>query len=647
MRKYFLFLVCLLAWRCEAKLPEISPEDVTAKAKEMMEAHAFHKTLTPLLIQRTLNNYLENLDPNKTYFIEADIKKWATASDALMQAIMHDYDQGKFPVFETIHQEFIKAIERRHQLETSIDYQQLPKNVNATEFKEMAWATSEDELKTRLKRMRTLQLETAAQYNHEPQEKSLQRILKRQAKHEENMLVSEPQERQRLISSHILKATASAMDDHTVYFTPDEASQFMINVQQRLCGIGVQLRDNINGFSIVKIVEGGPAANDKQLKVKDRIIAVNGEPVVGMDIVDAVDLIRGDVNTPVLLTVIRDHLAADGTPQEEKLEFSILRGEIVLKESRFKVSYEPYGTGIIGYCKLHSFYQDDESSSTADLEQEIYKLKKDHHLLGLILDLRYNSGGLLTQAVGVTGLFINKGIVVSIKDENGKIQHLRNLNGIVTWDGPLIVLTNRMSASASEIVALTLQNYGRALIVGDDHTFGKGSYQTFTLTTADPNKLNLQGEYKVTRGGFFSVGGLSPQLTGVTSNIMVPGPLTESKIGEMFGKYPLENASIKPNFEDDLSDIPLLQREKVRKLYHLGQQEKLKIYKPYLGILKSNTGIRLAGNLNYQNFLREIKKGASEEKNLKANFGQNDLQLEETYAIMKDLILMMKEQNVS
>ena len=131
----------------------------------------------------------------------------------------------------------------------------------------------------------------------------------------------------------MLKATASALDSHTAYFTPDEAAQFMIGVQQRLYGIGAQLRDDISGFSVIKIIEGGPAAEGKALKVKDRIIAINGEPVVGMDIVDAVELIRGEENTPVVLTVIRETKDGD-TKKEETLDIKIIRKEVVLKRRR-------------------------------------------------------------------------------------------------------------------------------------------------------------------------------------------------------------------------------------------------------------------------------------------------------------------------
>lgn len=643
MRKYFIILFFFLISSCEGKLPSIGPEDVTAKSKEFMKAHASQKKLTPALAQRILNNFIENLDVNKTYFIQSDIEEWLHPQEAQLQKIVDDYENHDFKVFENIHDVFVKAIERRRRFEKKIDYTDLPSHVNVAEFKDIPWAKSEDELVDRLKRIRALQLETASQLNEEMKDKSLQRIAKRQAKYEDEMNLSDPGEHQRLLLSQVLKATASALDSHTVYFTPGEAAQFMINVQQRLYGIGAQLRDDINGFTVVKVVEGGPAAQSKLLKAKDRIIAVNGEPVVGMDIGDAVDLIRGEAHTPVVLTIIRETKEPDEEQKEEKLDVSILRGEVVLKEMRYKTSYEPFGEGVIGYLKLHSFYQDKDSSSASDLEKEINRLKKEHHLEGLILDLRYNSGGLLSQAVAVTGLFISKGIVVSIKDENGRIQHLRDLDETTAWDGPLIVLVNRMSASASEIVAQTLQDYGRAIVVGDDHTFGKGSYQTFTLGTNEHEQVNPQGEYKVTRGRYYTVSGKTPQLVGVMADIEVPGPLSESEIGERFGKIPLENDHIKSNFDDDLLDIPILQRDKIRRLYRFNLQEKLDTYEPFLNDLKSHSASRLTNNLNYQNMIREIKKKDDSDPEVVENFGQNDMQLEESFNIMKEILFMMNQ----
>lgn len=638
-RLLFVFIILLFSLSVEAKYPDLTPAKTTQKLNEVMKAHASHKELNSEIIRRALNNYLDILDPAKTYFIESDIHQWLEPSDALVDQIIVDYRNNQFSEFEKINGAMVSAIERRRTLDKQIQNDALPKKVPSSEFKDMKWVTNESELLDRLKKIRSLQIETSTKLNDEDKDKAFQRIAKHQAKREEEFLNMDQKEHQNMVLVDVLKAFTSALDSHTAYFTPEEASQFMINVQQRLFGIGAQLRDDINGFSVVKIIEGGPAYNGKELKAKDRIIAVNGEPVVGMDIVDAVQLIRGPENTEVVLTVIRE-VGEDDDKHEEKRDITIHRGEVVLKESRYESSYEPFGDGVIGYLHLYSFYQDPEYSSAADLLKQINELKKDHKLKGIILDLRSNSGGMLSQAVSVTGLFIGKGVVVSIKDNTGAIQHLRNLDGKPAWDGPLVVLINRASASASEIVAQTLQDYGRALIVGDTKSYGKGSFQTFTLNTTKDGQVNPEGEYKVTRGRYYTVSGKTPQLTGVLSDIVVPGALAESELGENQAKYPLENDRIKPNFDDDLSDIPFFQREKIRLLYKFDLQQQLKTYDPYLPILAKNSEYRVENNKNYQNFLKEIKKKDASEEEDPEEFGQNDLQLTEAYNIMKDLIIL-------
>lgn len=645
VRQAIVFAVCCLIplFTVDCKLPELTSATVTTKLNEIMKAHASHKKLTPAIIQRTLNNYLEILDPNKSYFIESDIQTWLHPSEELLTQILQDFNRNNFKEFETIHQVMKKAIVRRHELDKKIDLNNLPKHVNPEEFKDMKWTTNEIELLGRLERIKSLQLEASEKLAQDQKDKTLKRIEKRQTKFEEDILALNPAEHEQFLLCNILKATASSLDTHTAYFTPDEASQFMIHVQQRLFGIGAQLRDDLNGFTIIKIIEGGPAAENKELKVKDRIIAVNGEPVVGLDITDAVELIRGEKNTPVTLTVIREAQENDSNKKEEKLDVTLRRGEVVLKETRYESSYEPFGDGVIAYLRLYSFYQDPDSSSADDLARELTKLKKDHHVKGVVFDLRFNSGGLLAQAVEVTGLFITKGVVVSVKDDAGKIQHLRVLEDNNVWDGPLVVLVNRASASASEIVAGTLQDYGRAIIAGDDHTFGKGSFQTFTLNAAtQSNSVNPQGEYKVTRGRYYTVSGKTPQLTGVLADVYIPGSLCETECGEQFAKYPLENDTIRANFHDDLSDIPFYQREQVRLLYSYNLQPRLTTYQPYVEQLRKNTAYRIEKNQNYQNFLKEIKKKDIVDDQEIEEFGQNDLQLAEANNLMKDLILMMQ-----
>lgn len=653
MLKKLMILMLMISsvFAIDAKPPEITPPETAQKIQEMMKGHASYKELTPFLVKRILLNFLDELDPNKSYFIESDIHQWLEPSDELVDSTLKGMQQGNFQTFDNIYAALGKTVVRREELDKKIDLKNLPKHVKAEEFKDMKWCKDEHELLERLKRIKALQVDAAAKLKEHDREKTFQRIEKRQRIFEEEILEKDPIQRQKRILSYVLKATAAALDAHTAYFTPDEAAQFMIGVQQRLFGIGAQLRDDINGFTVIKIIEGGPAAEGKILKVKDRIIAINGEPVVGMDIIDAVDLIRGEENTPVVITVIRETKNKDtDTSTEETLDIKIIRKEVRLKETRFETSLENYGDGAIGYLKLYSFYQDPETSSVDDLSKAITEMKKNANVKAMVLDLRYNAGGMLSQAVSISGLFITKGIVVSIKDENGVVQHLRHLDEDVAWSGPLVVLINRGSASASEIVAGTLQDYGRALIVGDDHSYGKGSFQTFTLNPSKHDLINPQGEYKITRGRYYTVSGRTPQLTGVYSDITVPGPLSESEIGEKFTKYPLENDSIKPAFDDELDDVPVSQRDNIRLLYKFNLQQKLNTYEKYLPLLISNSAERIKNNKVYQDFLKELKKKDNEpEKDVEpdedalsdTNIGKADLQLTETYNIVRDLLYLM------
>lgn len=638
----FLCLFLVLVSLGECKQPQLAPKDVKSKIEEILKAHVCHKTLTLELMERTVHNFLEELDPTKTYFTEQDLKNWIRPSESTLSDILKGYKSGDFSSFHEIHGIFLQAIERRALLEEKVSQQAIPKGVKSEEFKDLKWAASEEDLVERIARIKSLQMEAAAKLDDETRAKFFQRLEKRRVNREAEFSESNPDERSRLILSVFLKAMTSSLDSHTNYLTPSEANQFMIQVQQRLFGIGAQLHDDLDGLLVKRIIENSPASLSNKIKINDKIIAVNREPVVGLDITEAVELIRGEKGTPVLLTILRES-QENGERKVDKIEVELIRNEVVLEETRLETSYEPYGDGIIANLKLFSFYQDPKNSSASDMRKALEQLKTEHKLKGVLLDLRSNAGGLLTQAVSVTGLFINKGIVVSIQDSSGRVQHLREVEGKPVWDGPLCVLVNQASASAAEIVAQTLQDYGRAIVVGDPHTFGKGSFQTFTLDPMNNQKVNPQGEYKVTRGRYYTVSGKSPQLTGVESDIVIPGILSQIEIGEKYAKYPLENDAIEPHFEDDLSDLSQLHRLQLGPMYRYNLQQKLFTYAPYIESLKNNSMMRIGTSKNYQNFLSEIEKKNfdSDAVNL---FGQNDLQLLEAMNVMKDLIFLMHSQ---
>ncbi len=633
MFKRIFQLLTLFALLIGAKLPEINSSDVRSILKQMMESHASHKELTPLLLSRAIDSYLDEVDPTRCYFLKSEVECWQKLEN--YDALLKQVNRGDFSFFRQIQEKLLLAIQRRERLEKLLDSFPLPEKVSIDEFTDLPFAESEEALVERLAKVRSLQMEAAEKLDPEAHDKIWQRITKRRLVKEEEICHASSSDREKQILSNVLKSFAHSLDGHTSYFTPGEATQFMIQVQQRLFGIGAQLRDDLNGFSVVKIIEGGPASQNTGLKVGDRIIAIDGEPVVGFEITAAVELIRGEEGTLVNLTVLRPK-----DEDEEKLVIPITRGEVVIQEARIESHTYPFGDGVIAHIALHAFYQDPTHSSCADIYQELAQIKREHKLKGVVLDLRSNSGGILPQAVAVTGLFISKGIVCSVKDNNGHIEHLRNIDGQIAYDGPLVVLTSRISASAAEIVAQTLQDYGRAIIVGDETTYGKGTFQTFTLDARSNGKVNSKGEYKVTRGRYYTVSGKSPQLVGVASDIIVPGPYSKLEIGERFDKYPLENDAITENFDDNLEDIPSKQKDQISWLYRYNLQPRIKIYAQFIPVLKENSQKRIATDLFYQSFLSSL-----EEKNPSAAkielFVKGDPQLVETINITKDLILLM------
>lgn len=643
-RGVFLLFLCSFFTLCDAKPPALTPRDTKSKIQEILRAHVSYQALDTQIIQRALSNYLEEVDPIKTYLLSTEIEPLQNPSPETLQNILQGIEKEDFSFFFLFHDAFLTTIERRALLEKEIAIAPMPIDVHASEFKSLTWLDSTEALKERLLRIKALQMHTATKLSSEDQAKLEQKLDKRRKHREEELRGKNTEERKQIVLAYVLKSISSALDSQTAYFTPTEATQFMMQVQQKLYGIGAQLRDDLNGLSIIRLIDGGPAALSGKLRLSDKIIAVNQEPIIGLDISEAVEMIRGKQGTSVCLTILR---TSEGE-KEDTFTIDIVRDEVVLKETRLETSSYPVGDGVIGIFHLFSFYDDRKNSSAQDLYQAIAEMKKNASLKGVILDLRNNAGGLLSQAVAVTGLFIDKGVVVSVKHNTGEIEHLRNLENHKAWNGPLLILTNRASASASEIVAQTLQEYGVALVTGDTETFGKGTFQTFTLESSHYGRVNPKGEFKVTRGRYYTVSGKSPQLIGVKADIVIPGPLSALEIGEKYAKFPVSSDSIEPSFQDDFLDVSPINKLEITKAYQKGKQEIQQTYLPYLEILRANSSQRILSNKNYQNFLTDLALKAHEtaEDSLEDTelfYGNNDLQLTETLHIMTDFLFL--EQN--
>ena len=339
-------------------------------------------------------------------------------------------------------------------------------------------------------------------------------------------------------------AVARSFDPHTNYMAPTSKEDFDIHMSGSLEGIGALLRENDGHIKVVRIIPGSAAERQGQLQAEDTIIAVSekdGDPVdiSDMRIREAVSYIRGPKGTEVRLTILR--------PDGSRMVIPIVRDVVRIEETYVKsaVLKDTQGNKI-GYIRIPSFYRDFSDSRkggqgrnvTSDTRGALYTLKKEG-ISGLILDLRNNGGGSLSDAVDVSGLFLPGGPVVQVKNSQGMIRVLDDQDKNVAYTGPVIVLVNQFSASASEILAAVLQDYGRALIVGGAHTHGKGTVQALLDMNRNLPLLHLKkyddlGALKVTIQKFYRINGGSTQYKGVIPDVVIPSMLDYLKTGEQY-----------------------------------------------------------------------------------------------------------------
>jgi carboxyl-terminal processing protease len=628
--KLKLFCLLLLCFPLFAKAPDLSANDVKSILNQIFKEHAKYKAFDEKLAERSLKLFIDELDPTRMYFIRDEIIDYLEPSKALQEQVVQEFHDKSFKTYFKLFALMRGAIYRKEEYTKAIKKEHLPILVDIKEFKKPSFCKNRAELIERLLRIKGLQYQMMKKLDKEAQDTYLERIEKYERHFEEEILDGDEKAQKNYVFSRILKSIAPSLDNHTYYFTPFEANQFMFQVQGKLFGIGAQLREDFNGLLIIKVLQGGPCEKEGTIKPDDLIVAVDSEPIVGKHIVDAVSLIRGEKGKPVKLTIMRK----DKQGKENTFDIKIVRDEVVIEESRLEKETIPYGEGVIGCLKLHSFYEDETHSSAKDIAKGIKEMQK-QNLHGVILDLRDNTGGLLSPAIDLTSLFIKKGVVVSMRDNEGQIRSVRNLNSEPVFDGPLVILTNRFSASGSEIIAQSLQDYKRCVVVGE-RTFGKGTAQIFTLDGHGAGKVNPKGEFKVTKGVYYTVSGKSPQLTGVIPDIEVLG-ITHGleSVGEDQSKYPLENDSIAPSFEDEMGDVPFFQRQRIKELYKMDQQKPITVFSTYFDLLKKNSKERITKDKEYQAFLKKI-----ECKDWEHLSQERDHQKEEAINILKDLIFI-------
>jgi carboxyl-terminal processing protease len=503
----------------------------------------YHYKAVPLddtLSGKIFDQYLKSLDPEKLFFVQTDVDRLSDNRSKLGDAMRKEDLAIAFTIFNLYERRVVERFAyARTLLQKGFDFEKMESYQYARD--KVAWPQTEpDALELWRKRVKNdwLRLKLAGK-----DDKSIVDILDKRYEH---LLKRIGRIKSADAFQIYMNAYTMAIEPHTNYLGPRAAADFDISMRLSLVGIGAVLAELDEYATIRELVPGGPASLSGQLKIGDRIVGVaQGETdamtdVMGWRLDDTVELIRGARDSVVRLDVLPVDVGPDG---RHKL-VSLIRKPISLKEQAARSSVHSIKEGgtthRIGVISLPSFYEDfsarqqgdrNYKSATRDVAKLLAELKAEK-VDSLLIDLRNNGGGSLLEAVELTGLFVGKGPVVQQRNASGQISVERDSQAGVAWDGPLGILINRGSASASEIFAAAIQDYGRGLIMGEA-SFGKGTVQTMVnLDQMARNSKPTLGELKMTVAQFFRINGGTTQLRGVRPDIVFPAVFDEGDVGE-------------------------------------------------------------------------------------------------------------------
>ena len=523
-----------------------SKETVAMSVGRLLEeGHYTRQKLNEEVSNKFMQTYLELLDFSHLFFTQKDVDELSAkygssiAGDVLLDTLKPAYE---------VYALYTKRVDDRVAKVKELLKQPMDFKSNATvelSRQKSPWPKDEAEA-DQLWRGRIANELLQEHLSEHPIEPAPQLVARRYDRLARNVHEQDKDEQIKLF----LDALAQAYDPHSEYLSKADMKNFSINMGLSLVGIGAMLRSEDGYAKIESLVPGGPAQVDGRLKVGDRISAVAQGPAEFVDVREmrldkVVEMIRGKKGTRVRLLVI----PSDATDPSRRKNVELVRDEIKLKDQEARadiiIKKDENGDPIkLGWLTLPSFYADmdkHQKSTTRDVLALLKRLKKEN-IAGLIVDLRKNGGGSLEEALSLTGLFLKSGPIVQTKDYNGYIRISSDPDSGIAYTGPLVVLTSRQSASASEIFAAALQDYGRAVIVGDKNTFGKGTVQTILPIGRFASLLGSHndedGALKLTIQKFYRVAGGSTQLHGVASDIVLP---SLSDLPE-FGESALKNA---------------------------------------------------------------------------------------------------------
>ncbi len=565
MKKSFLVLmltVIVSAASCSftTKVDEDDPDKdrilIDLISYVLSKGHYDAKDMDDDFSKEVFADYIDALDPLKRYFYKSDIDEFKKF-EKLLDDQIRDKEIDFFNLTYNRLQDRMSDARSLYKeiLGHPFNFEK-DESIN-TDYEEIAYASNKEEMKNRWR----LQLKFNAlssyydkvdeQIDSITKNKNYKRktavVLEEEAREITKMSLKEyfefadDLERKDWFSIYI-NSIVEEFDPHTYYFAPQDKDRFDIAMSGKLEGIGARLQKKNDNVKIIEIISGGPAWRGNEVEVGDLIMKVKQEDevepvnIVGMRLDDAVSLIKGPKGTKVMLTVKK----VDGTIEN----IEIVRDVVELEETYAKSSLVKKNNKAYGVINLPKFYfnmQDyNQRNAAKDVKQEIIRLKE-QDMEGLVIDLRDNGGGSLQTVVDIAGLFIDKGPIVQVRTKGESPEVLSDKDRNVLWDGPLVILVNELSASASEILAAAMQDYKRAIIIGSKQTYGKGTVQNVMDLNRwmRSNDFGDLGALKLTTQKFYRVNGGSTQLEGVKSDVVVPDRYSYIDIGEKDQENPL------------------------------------------------------------------------------------------------------------
>ena len=522
----------------------------------LQKGHYDAKDINDEFSEEIYTNFIDGLDPLKRYFLASDIEEFSKYKTEIDDQIKNK----ELTFFDLVYTRFNQRMENvkgfySDLLDLPFDYSK-NESINV-DYDNLEYATSEKEIKDRWRQQ--LKFSTISSYydlieenktNAETEEgyvsKSNKKLEEKSRINSKNSLkeyfdFTNDLERKDYFAV-FLNTIVEEFDPHTNYFAPPDRDRFDLRMSGKLEGIGARLQKKNDYINVIEIISGGPAWRGEHIEVGDIILKVkqadeeDAVSIVGMRIDDAVKLIKGPKGTKVTLTIKR----VDGTIEDE----TIIRDVVELEETWAKSAVIEKEEKKFGLINLPAFYFDMENykerNAATDIKKEIIRLKEEG-MEGLVLDLRDNGGGSLRAAVDIAGLFIKEGPVVQVASGGNDREVLEDKNHEIVWDGPLVILVNELSASASEILAAAMQDYKRAIIIGSKQTYGKGTVQNMIDLNQwlRKNDMGDMGALKLTTQKFYRVNGGSTQLEGVKSDVVMPDRYSYIDIGERDYNNPL------------------------------------------------------------------------------------------------------------